>query len=696
MSTNEDTIGTLRDRVEIIFRHKLLVAVFSGLVVFAALLMLAATPDTYTSFSKVLVRRGHESAVLDPTAATGEMIPLYKEWENEINSEIEILGSVELAEAVVAAVGPERILNPPRPSLRGMLGPLRMVVQGLQGAGRATGRYFSGLFRGGDRAALLKDDRTRKAVEVLAKNLTIVAPKKSDVITLSYAALTPDLAQAVLSALIKAYEDKRLLVRSSPDARRFFKEQTDQLLKELTGTEEALRRLKSEAGIVSLDGNRASLADRLAKLQLQKYSISSDLLASRAKVSTLQTLARGETNNAARTATVRTDFKDIQTALRLEETTLSALAAQSAELNRQMAETRAEMEKLNGREAALLDLQRRHDLLESTYRKYSDNLEQARIDQALEEEKISNVSTVQAPTFPSQPDPARKAVKLLLALLLGLMGGTLMAFGLDQASSTVHRPDDAERKLQLTPLAAIPELRGGKLLPQLQTRTGESDQDAHRLLRDGREPGGNVEVHFARLLRRVLAVRSLLASPPLVLGVTSCYGKEGVTSIAANLAVAFARFNDQAKVLYLDANRQPHSTDYKDFLSEARGGLEVGFDEAGKARFTPRHLEGGAETGGKPGTAIERISRDRITPLLRRAAAAGFDVVVVDIPPLSEGSDSEHVAGLMKAVILVVEAERDRWPTVLWAKSLLADAGTNILGIVLNRQKFHMPAWLYR
>jgi Mrp family chromosome partitioning ATPase len=69
---------------------------------------------------------------------------------------------------------------------------------------------------------------------------------------------------------------------------------------------------------------------------------------------------------------------------------------------------------------------------------------------------------------------------------------------------------------------------------------------------------------------------------------------------------------------------------------------------------------------------------------------------VVDIPPVSEGDYAIRAAAALDVVILAVEAGRVPWRTVLRTASLLTDAKAAVGGIILNRQRFTMPAWLYR
>jgi Mrp family chromosome partitioning ATPase len=72
-----------------------------------------------------------------------------------------------------------------------------------------------------------------------------------------------------------------------------------------------------------------------------------------------------------------------------------------------------------------------------------------------------------------------------------------------------------------------------------------------------------------------------------------------------------------------------------------------------------------------------------------------FDVVLVDgSPALCAGALT--FAGSADGVVLVVEAEKTRAPSVLRAKASIERNGGHVIGTVLNRRRFHIPGAIYR
>ena len=164
--------------------------------------------------------------------------------------------------------------------------------------------------------------------------------------------------------------------------------------------------------------------------------------------------------------------RQAQSALLAEEPLLASLRAQSGQLKTQLAAVRGELSKLNEDELRLAATQREVDLLEADYRKYSTNLEQARIDQQLEIERMSNVSVVQPASYEPRPVRPRVALNLLLGLCAGALGGLALPLVLEQFDRSLRTPEDVEKHLDLPTLATIPRLRPRQLAVNGKSNVG--------------------------------------------------------------------------------------------------------------------------------------------------------------------------------------------------------------------------------
>ena len=75
---------------------------------------------------------------------------------------------------------------------------------------------------------------------------------------------------------------------------------------------------------------------------------------------------------------------------------------------------------------------------------------------------------------------------------------------------------------------------------------------------------------------------------------------------------------------------------------------------------------------------------------------ARFDLVVIDSPPLEVSSDGLALVRKADGVILIIEAEKTRWPVIQNLRDSINKYGGNILGAVFNKRHYHVPGWIYK
>jgi Mrp family chromosome partitioning ATPase len=73
-----------------------------------------------------------------------------------------------------------------------------------------------------------------------------------------------------------------------------------------------------------------------------------------------------------------------------------------------------------------------------------------------------------------------------------------------------------------------------------------------------------------------------------------------------------------------------------------------------------------------------------------------FDLILVDSPPATTSTDGLAISSKVDGVILVVEAEKTRWPVAENVRDRIKRSGGNILGIVLNKRRFYIPDFIYK
>ena len=91
-----------------------------------------------------------------------------------------------------------------------------------------------------------------------------------------------------------------------------------------------------------------------------------------------------------------------------------------------------------------------------------------------------------------------------------------------------------------------------------------------------------------------------------------------------------------------------------------------------------------------------QVYNDVATTHLLTELKQKFDLILIDSSPATVSPDSLAISRNVDGVVLVVEAERTRWPVVEKVKESILNNGGNILGLVLNKRRYHIPESIYR
>ena len=282
---NRTPQGSLRDLYYVLFRHKWKMILFFLAVTVTVFVRTYCSPEVYRSEAMLLVQLGRESVTLDPTATTGQIINVSRSRESEVNLELEILKSRELSENVVDSIGPDAFIRRPARKLSINSPDDKVIRKTTQEAPTEVKKPLSSP----ERFNLVKpsDDRNKAVLEVM-KNLEIKALKDSSIISISYEAESPKLAQNVIATLINSYLEKHIAVHQTPGSHQFFLQQVADLQSTLALSENELRNLRDKSGISSLEEQRQVILSRIGELEGQTGAAEVELAACEAKVQALQ------------------------------------------------------------------------------------------------------------------------------------------------------------------------------------------------------------------------------------------------------------------------------------------------------------------------------------------------------------------------------------------------------------------------
>jgi capsular exopolysaccharide synthesis family protein len=309
-----------------------------------------------------------------------------------------------------------------------------------------------------------------------------------------------------------------------------------------------------------------------------------------------------------------------------------------------------------------IDLQlKRTALLEQQRQYQQDRL--ARLERA---DAISTVVPAVPPTGRSSPN---LKTNLLLAGVLGLLGGIGIAFVLERLRPLIF---DREAVSEAAGMPVIGEIPGA--------RTAGGKRSIFRV-------GTAAEEAFGSLRLRVLAsARGQAASSFLV---TSAAPGEGKSTIVANLAMAIARSG--SRVVAVDGDlRMPQLHSLLDGSNDVGlGGVLEGAYPVDEA-VLPTYIENLYMLTSGPPHAVptELLSRARLRDVnaeLKRL----FDVVIWDSPAILGIADTLALAPIVDGVVLVVRRSRTRRDELRMALDELAGVDVVPMGAILNCSHEH-------
>jgi capsular exopolysaccharide synthesis family protein len=194
--------------------------------------------------------------------------------------------------------------------------------------------------------------------------------------------------------------------------------------------------------------------------------------------------------------------------------------------------------------------------------------------------------------------------------------------------------------------------------------------------------------HYEALLRWLQCYGNGDFAPPKTVGLCSCYSGEGVSTVAANLAVVAAG-RVPGRVLLVDANVTKPSM-HERFETP----LGPGMTDILAGRFSPTECE--------CATSFENLfvipagtEDDKDCPRYGPAMVAALmdeirrdcELAIFDLPPANELSTCYAIASRLDGVLLLLESERVQDKVAQRTKRQLESTHANVIGVVLNKQR---------
>ena len=231
--------------------------------------------------------------------------------------------------------------------------------------------------------------------------------------------------------------------------------------------------------------------------------------------------------------------QQIQKAMDNVEAERAVLAAREEALQGAISSYESEAIDTNRKEVQYSILDREVQTNKELYKTLLTKVKEANVTDEVTKTNLRLVEPASAPLKPVRP---KKALNLILSIVLGLFTGVGLAFFLEYLDQTVHNKEEVDRYLQLPVLAEVPIQKNNR---------GKGKSSAHSvpLLLD--LPPNS---HFSESMRRLatnLRFSELNQSRGVYL-ITSSTPREGKSTVSLNLSLAMAQRG--VKTLLLEAD----------------------------------------------------------------------------------------------------------------------------------------------
>jgi uncharacterized protein involved in exopolysaccharide biosynthesis len=468
--------------IEAFFRQRaIFTSVFLGVLALTVLVTILPKKQ-YRSETKFLLENNRSNPVITPDRNSPSSVEQIT--EQQVNSELEILGSDDVISAVA---------DPGWSSLS---------------LSQRTGDTLK-----------LHDQRLGS----FRKHLRIEPARKSNIITASYLAASPEEATSTLEALLNAYLSRRRLLSRPNGTSSFFNEQAaryqeawqkannemadfqkqyqvvsvpqkeEMLSKTIAGDEEDLRGVQAELSemegrlhasaaasgevptrhqtesrvmegqgsteglrslLVQLQNRRAELLNRFQPTDRLVQEVDKQIDNTNASLAAM--LAQRGVEN---TTDVNPAWQQVQSSILENRIERKALEAKSEKLNANVVDLRGQLKELEALEVPFNSLEESVDQARSNFELYSEKRDQAQIEDAMDERKIVNVGIAESPTttfHAASPQPVLNAAIGLLSAIFLAAGAIYLA---EMGRSNFATPRELESFSQFPVLATIPHMQ---------------------------------------------------------------------------------------------------------------------------------------------------------------------------------------------------------------------------------------------
>lgn len=552
-------------------------------------------------------------------------------------------------------------------------------------------------------------DEESQWVELVLDNLTVDPVKNSRLVRVHYESTDPQVASMVLNNFIENFINMNLERRfdASSYAKGFLEERLARVKIRLEDSEQKLVAFARKNQIINIDEKEniqtQSLRETniaLARAEQDRIEVEAvyremqatkgDRLVEILDSKVIQNLKDTQANLQAEYQEKLRVFKPaypamLQLAGQIEEVDAKiALEVQnirdaiSSKYNAAVEKERLVKEKLSSIKEGVLGIQDRSIQYNILKREVDTNRELYEgLLQRMKEVGVAggistnNISIVDPAVIPQKKHKPRLLINILLALIVGVLGGVGLAFLVEHLDDTIKSPEDFERRVRLPVVGVIPFFQ-----------VADKHKENIALLAHY-DPSSMVSEAY-RSLRTSLSFSTTEGAPVAML-VTSPSPGEGKSTTALSTAITFTQMGK--RVLLIDTDlRNPSlhkilSRKNTEGLSNYLTGNSQPVDVSKDTDIEGLYVIGAGPVCPNP---AELLAGERMQELLEYARES-FDHIVLDGPPVLGLADALVLSSLVDGTIVVAEAGVTRQDSLKSSLKRLRHARAHIIGGVITK-----------
>lgn len=644
------------------FRRRLgLIAGTVALSVLAGLLISLYLPNVYRAETTVMIEPQAESidqpAAAPANAISGEMV----------ETQVQIIGSRELAAAVAQALGLDKGMN--AEERRGLLDTMQKSVSAKRSGtsfaltisydasdpaqAAAIANQYGTQFADWERKAV----RARNAearVDVERRLAELRAQAQADMLALQQYRIANNLLSTSGTSLteqeISSYniETTKARAQAAEDQARL--ETAERQLRSGSSGDDVGEALGSPV-ISSLRAQEAVLASEVASLETRYGPNYPELIQKKGQLREIRTSIQSEIQREISSLRAKKDVSDQR---------LASLTGSLGGARGKLSDNNAAMVGLSG-------LERAAEASQGIYETYLNRYKQLL---AAEGTEKANARILTAAVMPLKPISPNVKLNVVLALVIGLGLGLVFAYIAEALFHGVTSAEEVERDLGENFLSSIP------LIASVDRR----NPHAIKAIRE------NPQSVFTESIRSLgISIDQATHGAAKVIAITSALPGEGKTVLSCCLAYVLAQSGERTVLIDCDFRRsgisrlldvKPDQTGLKEILD---GTVKFDFEQMIRDRsFCIVPLTPGSED-------LEQLLTGQNFAAFLEQLRGHFDRIVLDLPPILPVAATRTIAGHADAVVMAVRWRKTSSFAIRAARSRLPDNLVNVVGVALNQ-----------